>query len=62
VGNCREPLRVIALRPDGTWHDVSAEVALEVVKRATVAGDTLAEGARNFVEAQLGGTEQPIFT
>ena len=49
-----EPLRVIALRPDGTWHDVSTEVALQVVKGARVAGDTLPAGARNFVDAQLG--------
>jgi len=53
-GELSEPLRVIALRADGTWLDVSAEVALEVVKGATVARDTLTEGARNFVEAHFG--------
>jgi len=61
-GELSEPLRVIALRADGTWLDVSAEVALEVVKGATVARDTLTEGARNFVEAHFGATEQPILT
>src|SRR3954447_19862781 len=53
-GELSEPLRVIALRADGTWYDVSAQVALEVVKGATVAGDILTEGARNFADAHLG--------
>src|SRR5262245_9269703 len=61
-GELSEPLRVIALRADGTWPDVSAQVALDVVKRATVAGDTLTDGARNFVVVHLGGAEQPILT
>jgi len=61
-GELSEPLRVIALLPDGTWHDVSAEVGLAVVKRATVAGDTLTEGARHFVNAHLGEAEQQILT
>jgi hypothetical protein len=61
-GELSEPLRVIVLRADGTWHDVSVQVALEVVKRATVAGDTLTDGARKFVDAHLGGVEQPILT
>ena len=53
-GELSDPIRVIGLLADGTWCDVSVEVALEVVKRATVAGDTLTEGARNFVNTHLG--------
>jgi hypothetical protein len=44
-GELSEPLRVIALLGDGTWHDVSAEVGLDVVKRATVAGEILSPRA-----------------
>src|SRR3954468_24680891 len=49
-GEPPEPLRVIALRTDGPWHGVSAEIALEVVKRATVAGDS---GLEPFPQGRL---------
>src|SRR5262245_35555566 len=34
------PLRVVALHPNGTWRDVSAEIALALTKAAADSGDS----------------------
>ena len=57
AGEYRRPVKVIALRPDGTWRDVSLDVAWAVTKAAAVEGATLPEGARDFVAERLG---QPV--
>jgi hypothetical protein len=49
-GQYLHPLRVITLRPDGTWHDVSREIAAAVAAEAK--GDELPEGTRDFLSAQ----------
>lgn len=58
-GEIARALKVIALRTDGTWRDVSVEVAWAVTKAATAAGDVLAGGAREFVIKHIGQLSQP---
>jgi hypothetical protein len=56
-GQYPRPLKVIALQPDGTWRDVSVEIAWSAMKAAAVGGTSLPEGTRDFVAAQIG---QPV--
>jgi hypothetical protein len=50
-GQYSRPLKVIAVQPDGTWRDVSFEIAAEVDRRAEREGQTLTEGTQAFVMA-----------
>lgn len=50
-GQYRRPLKVIALQPDGTWRDVSSEIAAEVERTAEREGHKLTEGTQAFVMA-----------
>jgi hypothetical protein len=45
------PLKVIAVQPDGTWRDVSFEIAAEVDRTVEREGQTLTEGTQAFVMA-----------
>jgi hypothetical protein len=56
-GQYPRPLKVIALQPDGTWRDVSIEIAWSAMKVATLRGSSLPDGTRDFVAAQIG---QPV--
>jgi hypothetical protein len=56
-GQYPRPLKVIALQPDGTWRDVSIEIAWSAMKAAAVGGTSLPEGTRDFIAAQIG---QPV--
>jgi hypothetical protein len=59
-GELARPVRVLALRPDGTWRDVSVEVAWAVTKAAAAVGDLLAGGTRDFVVDQIGHLSHPV--
>jgi hypothetical protein len=59
-GEIARPLKVLVLRPDGTWRDASVEVAWAVTKTAAAAGDVLASGTREFVFKQIGQISQPV--
>jgi hypothetical protein len=50
-GEYGRPLKVIGVQPDGTWRDVSFEIAAEVDRTAEREGQTLAEGTQAFVMA-----------
>jgi hypothetical protein len=50
-GQYSRPLKVIAVQPDGTWSDVSFEIAAEVDCTAEHEGRTLTEGTQAFVLA-----------
>ena len=56
-GQYTRPVKVIALSEDGTWRDVSIEVAWSVMKAAATSGIILPEGTRTFVATRLG---QPV--
>jgi hypothetical protein len=49
AGEIARPLKVIAVHADGTWHDVSVDVAQELAKTAATRGDELSEGALAFI-------------
>ena len=48
-GQYSRPQKVIAVQPDGTWRDVSFEIAAEVDRTAEREGHTLTEGTQAFV-------------
>ena len=50
-GQYSRPLKVIAVQSDGTWRDVSFEIAAEVDRTAEREGRTLTEGTQAFVLA-----------
>ena len=58
-GEYGRPLKVIAVQPDGTWRDVSFEIAAEVDRTAEREGQTLAEGTLAFVMAHSDRQAQP---
>jgi hypothetical protein len=53
-GQYGSPLKVIAVQPDGTWRDISIEIAAEVDRTAEREGRTLNEGTQAFVMAHPG--------
>jgi hypothetical protein len=58
-GQYSRPLGVIAVQPDGTWRDVSIEIAAEVDRTAVREGQTLTEGTQAFVMAHPDHLAQP---
>jgi len=52
-GELARPIKVIRLDTDGTWRDVSSDVASAVVDGAALAGLALTHGARDFVTAHI---------
>ncbi len=54
-GQYKRPIRVDAFNTSEGWaRDASTEVAWEVVKRATAAGEQLTSGTRDFVQSHIG--------
>jgi hypothetical protein len=53
-GEFPHPLKIIALHPNGTWRDVSGEIAWSVAKAAAADGDVLPDGPRDFLAGQSG--------
>lgn len=54
TGQYKKPLRVVAFNTSEGWaRDASTEVAWEVVKRATAAGEQLTSGTLNFVQSYI---------
>ena len=51
-GELANPIRVVALHSDGTWRDVSSDVAWAVAK-GVADPDALTIGARTFILTQL---------
>ena len=60
-GELGQPLKVITLDADGTWRDVSADIASAVMCGAALAGHPLTRGATDFVTAHIGYVEHAIF-
>jgi hypothetical protein len=53
-GEIARPLKVIALHTDGTWDDVSADIALELIRMAAARGDDLSDGTLAFIGVHTG--------
>jgi hypothetical protein len=57
-GQYNNPLRVIAFNTAEGWsHDVSEDVAWELVRRVAKSQNRLAKATRNFVEFHIGEEE-----
>ena len=53
-GQYDHPVRVIALDPDGTWHDASEAIAREIAGRLFDSGEAPSPELRNFIEEHAG--------
>ena len=58
TGQFTRPVRIVAFNIAEGWsRDVSVEIAWEVIKRASISGEQLTSGTRDFVHSYVGRHE-----